>query len=283
MLPSRYRLWDARIAKFTRREGFSLVELLVVIAIVGLLISLLLPAVQAARESARRMTCTSNLHQIGIGLHGYHDSYQHFPQGGIEVRTLRGSDGKLLYPNGRQLGWTAFLLPFVELQSLAKRIDYRKAFDSVENAPAAAEVLPLYLCPSTVRQTYSYKKRGVCDYGGIFGETLVGKNNPPTGIMVYTQQIRIRDIIDGASHTMIVSEDCSHPEFMQWINGENVFSVDCRINSFKAIENDINSKHKGGANGLMADGSSRFLSVEMNLGVLAAICTRNGKESVSDF
>ena len=135
-------------------SGFSLVELLVVIAVIGLLAGLLLPAVQASRESARRMTCLNNLHQIGLGVLAFHDVYKRFPEGGVEMRSLRGPDGKLLYPNGRQLAWSAYILPYVELQSLARRIDFRKAFDSPENAAAAAEIVPLYLCPSNPRQSY---------------------------------------------------------------------------------------------------------------------------------
>ena len=90
--------------------GFSLVELLVVITIIGVLIALLLPAVQAAREAARRVSCLNNLHQIGIGLQNYHAACGCFPPGGIEP-AFRVS-------NGRQFAWSAFLLPYIEQESL---------------------------------------------------------------------------------------------------------------------------------------------------------------------
>ena len=232
-------------------------------------------------ESARRMTCLNNLHQIGLGALAFHDVYNRYPEGGVEMRSLRGPDGKVLYPNGRQLAWSAYILPYVELQSLAKRIDFRKAFDSPENAAAAAEIVPLYLCPSNPRPSYLSQGRGACDYGGIFGEVILTNNNPPRGIMLYGQYVRIRDVVDGTSHTMMVSED-SWSQDMQWINGLNVFDVSAAINT--AQENDLHSKHAPrGVNGLMADGNARFISEDIDLGILAAICTRNGREPVGEF
>jgi len=267
--------------RFAHALGFSLVELLVVIAVIGLLAGLLLPAIQSSRETARRMTCLNNLHQIGIGMLAFHDVQKHFPKGGVEMRMLRDADGNLLYPLGVQLAWSAYILPYVELNSLARRIDFHKGFDSPENTKAAAEIVPLYLCPSNPRQSYLLSGRGVCDYGGIYGSRISpNTNNPPNGVMLYSSYVRIRDIIDGTSHTMMVSEDSWSPD-MQWINGLNVFDVSAPINTAK--ENDLHSKHAHGVNGLMADGNARFISEDIDLGILSAICTRNGKEPVGEF
>ena len=282
MSPSRNRLEGVPHSSFLLRKGFSLVELLVVIAVIGLLISLLLPAVQAAREAARRLGCSNNLHQVGIGLQSFHDSFKRFPEGGVEMRMLVSPEGDPLYPNGRQLAWSAYILPYLELKSLSDRIDFKKAFDSTENAAAAAEIIPTYLCPSVSRQSYLVEGRGACDYGGIYGERIVSSNNPPRGIMLYGQTVRIRDITDGTAHTLMISEDCQCKS-MQWINGLNVFDVAYAINTAPAFENDPRSKHPGGVNGLMADGSVRFLCNELDLKTLAAICTRNGGEPVGDF
>ncbi len=271
-----------RRLRFVVSSGFSLVELLVVIAIIGLLVGMLLPAVQSSRESARRMTCLNNLHQIGLGMLAFHDVYKHFPQGGVEMRMLRDAEGNLRFPNGRQLAWSAYILPYVELNSLARRIDFSKAFDSPENAASAAEIVPLYLCPSNPRQSYLFSGRGVCDYGGIYGSRITpNTNNPPNGVMLYTSYVRIRDIIDGTSHTMMISED-SLSQDMQWINGLNVFDVSAPINT--APENDLHSKHAPrGVNGLMADGNARFINEDIDLDILSAICTRNGKEPVGYY
>jgi prepilin-type processing-associated H-X9-DG protein len=240
----------------------------------------LLPAVQAAREAARRISCSNNLRQIGIGLHGFHEVNDHFPQGGVEVRSLRFPNGTLRYPNGRQLAWSAYILPYMEQTPLYNQIDFTKTFDSPENAAAAATIISTYICPSVPRTSYLREGRGPCDYGGIYGPRILSPNNPPKGIMLYMQVVAIRDIADGTAYTLMISEDY-YADDMQWINALNVFDVSAAINT--APENDIHSYHPGGANGLFADASVRFLSNEMDLKTLSAICTRAGSETVSDF
>ena len=128
-----------------RRAGFTLVELLVVIAIIGMLVALVLPAVQAAREAARRAHCQNNLRQIGVALHVYHDAHKQLPVGCVEKRVPKTT------PNGRQLAWSAELLPQLEEQPLWQQIDFHSPYDSPANATAAATVVAVYLCPSTAR------------------------------------------------------------------------------------------------------------------------------------
>jgi len=256
--------------------GFTLVELLVAIGIIGLLLAILLPAVQAARNSARRVSCCNNLRQIGIALHAHHEALGHFPAGCVEPR-LRPDDAA-----NRQLAWSAYLLPYLEQVSLHNRVDFDKAFDSDENATAAAQIISTYLCPSVVRDSHRVDGRGACDYGGIFGERISGPNRPPKGTMLYDRAVRIAEIRDGTSHTLIVSEDSSWIDG-QWINGRNIFDQAFPINQAPAWENDIRSEHPGGANALLADGSVRFLDENMEIDTLAAICTRNGGETVSGF
>jgi prepilin-type processing-associated H-X9-DG protein len=251
-----------------------LVELLVVIAIVDILVALLLAAVQAAREAARRTQCFNNLHQIGIALHNYHTLHGCFPPGGIEPRPF--------WPQGRQFAWSALILPQLEQESVAAQIDFGKPFDDPVNAQPAAVVLSLYLCPSTPRTTPVSQGRGACDYGGIYGERITGPNNPPKGVMLYDHSVRIADILDGTTTTLVVSEDSGFADG-QWINGRNVFDQAFPINRAPAFENDIRSLHPGGANGLFCDGSARFLSESIDLYALAAICTRAGREVVPAF
>ena len=245
------------------------------IAIVGVLIALLLVAVQSAREAARRTQCFNNLHQIGVALHSYHAVHRCFPPGGIEPRSWRR-------PQGRQYAWSAFLLPYLESESVATKIDFTKAFDDPENAEIAAAVLPTYLCPSTPRSSPLSGGRGAIDYGGIYGERITGRNDPPNGVMRYDTVTRARDILDGTTTTLCIAEDSGFRDG-QWINGRNVFDQAFPINRAPAFENDIRSLHPGGANGLFADGSVRFLDENMDLQVLAAICTRAGNEVVPKF
>jgi len=255
------------------RAGFTLIELLVVIAVVGILIGLLLPAVQAARGAARRISCANNLHEIGVGLHHFHEAHRKFPPGGIELRTFHDREG-------RQIAWSAFLLPYIEQGPLHDRIDFRKDFDSPENADAAAEVVETYLCPSVARRERLVEGRGPCDYGGIHGERITSPNAPPKGMMLYDHSVRIQDVQDGTARTLMVSEDAEWRDG-QWINARNLFDQAYPINRAPPFENDIGSKHPG--NGLMADGSARFLDEQMELEVLAALCTRAGGEPVEAF
>ncbi len=261
------------------RRGFTLIELLVVIAILGVLIALLLPAIQAAREAARGMSCCNNLRQMGIGLHGYHETHRCFPSGCIEPISVK-------WPRGRQIAWSALLLPHLEQGPLYERIDFGKSFKSEKNAPAAATVLTMYLCPSTPRSSNLVLGRGACDYGGIYGERLFTNNQPPRGTMLYDRPISIPEIFDGTSTTLIVSEDAAWPDG-QWINGRNIFDVAHPINPPSSpqsdIDNEIRSHHPSGANGLFCDGSVRFLKETMDLKILAAICTRNGREVLGKF
>jgi prepilin-type N-terminal cleavage/methylation domain-containing protein len=105
------------------RRGFTLVELLVVIAIIGILVALLLPAVQAAREAARRMSCSNNLKQISLGLHNYHDTYKTFPPDAIWYGNPKGTQAAS--GDQRHFTWITLLLPFIEQAPLHDAIDFR--------------------------------------------------------------------------------------------------------------------------------------------------------------
>jgi prepilin-type N-terminal cleavage/methylation domain-containing protein/prepilin-type processing-associated H-X9-DG protein len=256
------------------RCAFTLVELLVVIAIIGTLVGLLLPAVQAAREAARRMSCQNNIRQIGLGLHNYHSAYRKLPPGGIEVRPE--------VPDGRQMAWSAMVLPFMEETAVYQQIDFSYAFDAPENKEAGARVIATYLCPSTPRGIPLNDGRGPTDYGGIYGERITGRNDPPRGVMIHDRPIRFRDITDGLSRTIVVAEDANFPDG-QWINARNLFDQAFPINKAPAFENDIRSVHVGGAMVLFSDGSVSFLTEQMDLQLLAAACTRNGNEDLPDI
>jgi prepilin-type N-terminal cleavage/methylation domain-containing protein/prepilin-type processing-associated H-X9-DG protein len=269
-----------------RLLGMTLVELLVVIAIIGVLVAILLPAVQAARETSRRAACQNNLRQIGIALHSYHGSHNHFPVGCIDKRVPRTN------PNGRQLSWSASLLPELEEPSLFQQIDFNSTYDGATNAAAAATIVPLFLCPSTVRLAAGRERAIVSDpalansptayhgaatdYGGIYGAAQVSPS--ANGVFLYDRAVTIADITDGTSHTLAIAEDTGRGWLAdgEWINGENIYDVSNPINTQQ--HNEIWSDHPGGAMALWCDGSASLLDENIKLPELQPICTRAGQD-----
>jgi prepilin-type N-terminal cleavage/methylation domain-containing protein/prepilin-type processing-associated H-X9-DG protein len=272
--------WHSHI-RARLRDAVTLIELLVVIAIIGLLVAILLPAVQAARESARRADCQNNLRQIGVALHAYHAAHGQFPVGCLDKRVPKTN------PNGRQLAWSAAILQELEEPALAKVVDFTSAYDSAANSTAASTIVSIYLCPSTIRRapgregaivadptgsgTSTYRGAAT-DYGGIYG--AAGLSPAPNGVFLYERAVKISEITDGTSHTLAAAEDTGRGWLMdgEWINGENIYDVSNSINTQQ--HNEIWSDHPGGAMALWCDGSASLLDASMEMPVLRAICTR---------
>lgn len=205
----------------TRRGGFTLIELLVVIAIIAVLIALLLPAVQQAREAARRSQCKNNMKQIGLALHNYHDTFTVFPPGGIGYNfTASNTDTP-------QLGVYSplvHILPYIDQAPLYSKFDFNQSFAHPTNAPNAGTRMNAYLCPSYAGATTgtAYQYRGfsafsatATNYLGVAGYVTAGnqnasaKTNLPAnqlGIFWANSDTRIRDITDGTSSTFIYGE-----------------------------------------------------------------------------
>lgn len=304
--------------KGNRRLGFTLVELLVVIAIIAMLVTLLLPAVQAARAAARRTQCSNNLRQIGLGMLNYESTRQHFPPG--QVRSS---------PDAMPMAWSAFFLPFIEESAINDRIDFKKPLTDEVNWAATGTHIQTYLCPSTGRRSLLRtadnrigdmnrneqvdqrlgEGMACIDYLGISGPgknirrangdkylrnkgVLIGlKDYPPEALE--PKKIRVQQITDGLSKTVVVAECTGRGAFRDgvweldgaWAAGENVSAVKLPINP-PAAENwdaeEIFSDHPGGAHVLFCDGSVKFLSEDVEMLLLAAICTRSGREGIEN-
>jgi len=198
-----------------KTRGFTLIELLVVIAVISTLIALLLPAVQQAREAARRTQCRNNLKQLTLALHNYHSTTTVFPPGMLGHDGLAGG---LSGHNG--LAWSAIILPYVEYEPLYKRFDfsYRNRFyRSVQNNVISQATIPIYRCPSDQgppKQTLfgSILDQGTSNYPANFGIGGPGSNsgapsnNFIAGIFGINTKLRIRDIKDGTSNVLMLGE-----------------------------------------------------------------------------
>ncbi len=184
-------------------KGFTLIELLVVIAVISILVALLLPAVQQAREAARRAECKNHLKQIGIALNNYHDSHRTFPPG----RLLNPVAGQ-----GRCFSAYAHLLPYLDRKNVYDEIHWNENPDSYtnDNAVVLSQPIPLLLCPSDM---YVIMQAGaaVHNYPLNTGTTYpVSPRNlggqPVTGIFFENSSVRFADITDGSSQTVCISE-----------------------------------------------------------------------------
>ncbi len=210
----------------TRLRAFTLIELLVVIAIIAILIALLLPAVQQAREAARRTQCKNNMKQIGLALHNYHDAHLVFPAGGIICGTDFGSVAGLF---GGLSGHSLFasILPYVEQAPAYNRLNWSFSGFPVNAASIDAnheqvtlQPLPVYMCPSSTTATFNgYNKwpsrpnwpyicgQAVTHYVGIMGSLQQsGVMRSTAGTFYLNSRKGIRDMTDGTSNTMIVGE-----------------------------------------------------------------------------
>lgn len=286
-----------------RQRGFTLIELLVVIAIIAVLIALLLPAVQQAREAARRTECKNKLKQIGLALHNYHDTYNQFPQGS--------------FSNGPRLSWHVSILPYIDQGPLYNQIDFNQlnynhaSYTTLFNPTR----IPAWLCPSahsrningytadtTVQTTHYYGIMGPKTApGGLYTYLCSGVSNtanecqvPPAaahggfarnGILGRNTKTKFADITDGTSNTFLVGEISNNRasngaemiHYRMWWRGfDGTASAGCK-NVVYAINsrpyngsNDFNdvpmgSNHVGGCHFLMGDGTVRFISENIDL------------------
>ncbi len=216
------RLSGARTALSVQRRGFTLIELLVVIAIIAILIALLLPAVQQAREAARRSQCKNNLKQLGLALQNYHDTHSVFPPGGV-IGTCAGNPPTNISGSqecsGQSLGgnWLVYILPQMEQSPLWEKaapiLNTNNPLDSMNNvfghyAPAA------YRCPShpwdrrsnVAFRALEHMSRGnyAANYGS--GDLSGSYVNATAGVFTLNSSSSIRDIKDGTSNTLLTGE-----------------------------------------------------------------------------
>ena len=303
---------EKRPIMFKQKNAFTLVELLVVIAIIGVLIALLLPAVQAAREAARRMSCSNNLKQIGLGLQMYHDTYKRLPPGWIAFDPSTNQPHWFGEPGW---GWAARILPFMEQTAVYENlIDLTVPITDPIHEEARLTRIATYRCPSdTGDDTFLLEGGGpyvgsgsgfepvelaVGNYLGVFG-TLEFHDVCPSGScegdgsLFFQRGIRFAEITDGLSHTFLVGERSAKLAPGTWLGvvtgGAHAPARICAVatyppNSEAEAEHyfhNFSSRHPSGTHFLRADGSVQLIPETINEEVYHALCTRSGGEVVS--
>ncbi len=304
---------EAVVTNRNERNGFTLVELLVVIAIIGILVALLLPAVQSAREAARRTQCLNQIRQVALACHNFSDTNKHFP------------------PSSDEIGFShiAHILPFQEQDNLNDLIDFNFPWDGSQNQLAREVELPEFKCPSlgslqatfllgsgnaTVTEESALRNHYLAVMGGkracpsASGDVLVVESVcgnvggvATNGIMYPQSKIQYRRITDGTSNTFLVGESAwlADGTSRAWIvgatggllapnrtlfsySGKNIFfPMKTQPRETPAVANNdtsFGSEHPGGAHFAMADGSGQFVTENIDIEIYRALASRNGGE-----
>jgi len=279
------------------RKAFTLIELLVVIAIIAVLIALLLPAVQQAREAARRTQCRNNMHQVALALHNYHDTHSCFPPGRVDT-----GDYCMIH------SWLTLILPFVDETSLYNAynfdlacapMSYCSAGDGIKyaNTTVTQSSLLQYCCPSD-EAAVPYGSMRSSNIVGNFGTNMNGTNWNPglgKGLFWMCSKVRIRDIRDGTSQTSAGGERMfGLGDGPAWGGGywgltvgETWLAMNPPTSMVYAVhlnhkQRSFASRHEGGSFFFFCDGAVRFLSENIDISVYRALSTIANNEVVDD-
>ncbi|HTI50881.1 MAG TPA: DUF1559 domain-containing protein [Planctomycetaceae bacterium] len=221
----------------------------------GILAALLLPAVQGAREAARRAQCKNNLKQIALALHNYHDAYKCFPP-----QYIADADGKPMH------SWRVLVLPYLDQAGLYAQYKFDEPWDGPNNSRLLSSMPPVYSCPSEGNPGST-----MTAYAAVAGPNSIFRGATP---------IAIRDISDGASNTLMVGEVLASSASIPWMAPVD---VDVTMHPTIGDPAGFSSNHVGGAQFTLADGSVRFVSQNIDAQTLEALFTIAGGEQIGEF
>jgi prepilin-type processing-associated H-X9-DG protein len=272
---------------------------LVVIAIIGILVALLLPAVQAAREAARRAACRYNLSQLGLAAHNFEFHFESLPPG------VTNADGPIRNePKGTHVSWIVHLLPYLEQNPLASKFDRAAGAYAEANAPVRAAQISVLQCPSSsVPYLNEAKTVARSSYAGCHHDVEAPIDELNHGLLFLNSKVRYGDIFDGSSATILLGEALTGSEGLGWVSGtratlRNTSKIepggaylpqpagtagDASDTSGSLIVGGFGSYHPGGINAGFADGSTRFLSQSIDAQLLRQLGNRADGEIMKPF
>jgi prepilin-type N-terminal cleavage/methylation domain-containing protein len=280
------------------RQAFTLVELLVVIAIIGVLVALLLPAVQAAREAARRTSCVNNVTQLGLSLHSYEFHYEALPPGSTNP------DGPIRNePQGVHVSWIVKVLPYFEQNAMWRKFDQSAGAYAPQNAEVRKAEIAVLECPSDpgvfINEAKTVARSG---YAGCHHDVEAPIDKDNHGLLFLNSNIRFGDIYDGSSNTILVGEALTEPDELGWVSGtratlRNTSQIEKRrlFSEIKAEQEQgieppkpsstfvggFGSAHPGIVNMAFADGSTRAITQDIDKQVLQRLGHRSDGEIVT--
>lgn len=291
-----------RTSHHRRPCGFTLIELLVVIAIIAVLIALLLPAVQQAREAARRVQCKNNLVQISLAIQNYEMAYEVLPAGVYnETGPIKNE------PKGYHMSWLAGLLPYLDQPNVFKHIDFEQSVYAPENQEVRSIRIPVLICPSDPMDVLIHSQLEnnleVCqtNYAACYNGSAAPLDSDNNGVMFLNSSIQYDQITDGSSNTIFIGEHLYTKESLGWLSGTsvtlrntssiNIDSVrDNRYNNSRGGENKkeeekekgdpllkmggFGSYHAGGANFGFGDGRVKFIAENIDFELLEQLGNR---------
>ncbi len=264
-----------------RVTAFTLVELLVVIAIIGILVSLLLPAIQAAREAARRTSCVNNQVQLALAVHSYEFHFETLPPGVTNPTGPIRNEA-----NGIHVSWIDYILPYMEEYTLFRKFDAAAGAYAPVNAPVRATEIVCLICPSEpgeeVSQDHTIARSS---YAGCHNDIEAPIDKDNHGLLFLNSKIRYSDIEDGSSKTLLLSEKLLSPDDLGWVSGTRAtlrntglqpnWSGGDRTKSLVELAEEkpanslyvggFSSRHPGIVNAAFADGSVRAITEEIDL------------------